>query len=441
MSLQKNSFQNRLKLAEQKLGFDFNEDLESNTLSNSKSDSLLNNNLKDINDESSKKLFEGLPLSTWNEVYDKNDIYCNSEGYCFQTYYKQPVITNENNNISNDDTNNDEDSPVIFIGHHGAGSSGLTFHELTKSIKNTSIDENYFTIPGFLTFDMRGHGNTNLINKTNKILNDLSYNLSIDQLIEDFEFLFNHFMFTILKKFDNVSIFLIGHSLGGSILTKFVSNSTKNSYYKYIKGLIIIDIVEETAIKSLSSMNSYLNNLPKSFNSIQDAINWHLNNHLINNLQSCKVSIPSIINYDSINKNYKFIINLNNTKSFWNDWFIGLSDKFIKIPNKISKLLILANNDYLDKDLIIGQMQGKYQLIVFHSNDLNLKNIITTSTTTINNDSKKIGHFIHEDIPNKLSISLLEFVERNDNLIFHKTKTNPQLDLINKLNKKWNVKK
>ena len=42
---------------------------------------------------------------------------------------------------------------------------------------------------------------------------------------------------------------------------------------------------------------------------------------------------------------------------------------------------------------MIGQMQGKYQLVVF-------------------NDG---GHFVHEDCDFKVAITLEEFVKRNDN--------------------------
>lgn len=38
------------------------------------------------------------------------------------------------------------------------------------------------------------------------------------------------------------------------------------------------------------------------------------------------------------------------------DWFTGLSQKFLNC--RTAKLLLLAGTDRLDKDLLIGQMQG-----------------------------------------------------------------------------------
>jgi protein phosphatase methylesterase 1 len=55
-------------------------------------------------------------------------------------------------------------------------------------------------------------------------------------------------------------------------------------------------------------------------------------------------------------------------------WFNGLSTSFLSA--KVSKLLILAGTDRLDKDLTIAQMQGKFQLKVL----------------------SKCGHTIQEDV-------------------------------------------
>ena len=66
------------------------------------------------------------------------------------------------------------------------------------------------------------------------------------------------------------------------------------------------------------------------------------------------------------------------------DWFKGLSAKFLN--SKAGKLLLLAGTDRLDKPLMIGQMQGKYQLVVI----------------------PEAGHFVHEDVPAKTAEALTE---------------------------------
>lgn len=46
------------------------------------------------------------------------------------------------------------------------------------------------------------------------------------------------------------------------------------------------------------------------------------------------------------------------TKPYWENWFTGLSKKFLEARG--GKLLILAGTDRLDKELMIGQMQGMF---------------------------------------------------------------------------------
>jgi protein phosphatase methylesterase 1 len=69
---------------------------------------------------------------------------------------------------------------------------------------------------------------------------------------------------------------------------------------------------------------------------------------------------------------------------------VGLSKKFLE--SRGGKLLLLAGTDRLDKELMIGQMQGKYQLQVF----------------------PEAGHFVHEDQPAKTANVIADFYRRND---------------------------
>ena len=49
------------------------------------------------------------------------------------------------------------------------------------------------------------------------------------------------------------------------------------------------------------------------------------------------------------------------TQPLWENWFVGLSQNFLE--GKGAKLLMLAGTDRLDKELMIGQMQGLSILI------------------------------------------------------------------------------
>ena len=114
----------------------------------------------------------------------------------------------------------------------------------------------------------------------------------------------------------------------------------------------------------------------------------------IRNRTSARVSVPSLLYEETTptdpSKPWVWRTNLAETKPFWENWFIGLSKKFLEARG--GKLLLLAGTDRLDKELMIGQMQGKYQLQVF----------------------PEAGHFVQEDQPVKTARVLVDFYKRND---------------------------
>lgn len=67
------------------------------------------------------------------------------------------------------------------------------------------------------------------------------------------------------------SIILMGHSLGGAIAVNVASMAELDLP---IIGLVVIDVVEGSAMESLASMQSFLRSRPKSFKSLKDAISW-----------------------------------------------------------------------------------------------------------------------------------------------------------------------
>ncbi|KAI5953801.1 PPE1 [Candida margitis] len=246
--------------------------------------------------------------------------------------------------------------PVLICGH-GAGSSSMSFAELCRNI----TDE---TISVFL-YDMRGHGGSH---------GELDF--ALDTLVADFDFILCEF----ISRHHPSAVFLLGHSLGGAIFAKYVNTHPQG----IVKGLILLDIVEETAVSSLNVMPFFLEKLPSSFPSISKAIDWHLN-FLLFNEKSARLSLPDIFNLDTMT----WKTDLKQTQPYWNTWFVGLSKNFLNFPK--AKLLILAAHETLDKELIIGQMQGKYELVVF-------------------NNSQKSGHFVHEDLPKHVALRVQEFI-------------------------------
>lgn len=82
----------------------------------------------------------------------------------------------------------------------------------------------------------------------------------------------------------------------------------------------------------------------------------------IRNSTSARASVPSLIYEESqpsdASRPWVWRTDLSATKPFWENWFIGLSRKFL--DSRGGKLLLLAGTDRLDKELMIGQMQGTW---------------------------------------------------------------------------------
>lgn len=93
---------------------------------------------------------------------------------------------------------------------------------------------------------------------------------------------------------------------------------------------------------------------------------------MVNNSASARVSIPSqLVKHDG---EYRWRVSLDKTEPYWTGWFTGISELFL--ATKIPKMLLLAGTDRLDTALTVGQMQGKFQLVVLPS----------------------VGHTIQEDV-------------------------------------------
>ena len=58
------------------------------------------------------------------------------------------------------------------------------------------------------------------------------------------------------------------------------------------KGIVIIDVVEGTAIEALPFMESVVMSRPKTFASIEDAIKWVHTHSIVKNKESARVSVP-----------------------------------------------------------------------------------------------------------------------------------------------------
>ncbi|KAH0841168.1 hypothetical protein AYO21_06942 [Fonsecaea monophora] len=270
-------------------------------------------------------------------------------------------------------------SGPLIVTHHGAGSSGLSFAVFTIELLKI------LPSAGVLSLDARGHGQTTTTTSSGG--SPPSQDLSLTTLAEDVAFVVNAVK-AYMKWSTLPDIVLIGHSLGGAVVTEVAHERLLGNA---LLAYGVLDVVEGSAMDALKSMDTYLSTRPKSFPSLASGIEWHTKSRTIRNTTSARVSVPSLLHESKTTKDTWFWrTDLAATKPFWEDWFVGLSKKFLE--SRGGKLLLLAGTDRLDKELMIGQMQGKYQLQVF----------------------PEAGHFIQEDQPTKTAQIVADFYRRND---------------------------
>lgn len=318
------------------------------------------------------------------------------------------------------------EGPVLVL-LHGGGYSGLTWALFTDEIMKKIQCK-------VLAIDLRGHGETETKDDDD---------LSIDTMTNDIVGIVDHLYGT------SETIIFIGHSMGGALATHCAHKM------QTCAGLVVIDVVEGTAMDSLSSMQTFLKNRPACFMSIEHAIQWCYRSSQTHNLDAARVSMPGQIkntttgklaSYElsenpnivpvpdaviagelakqtvsgiatiseeededggqsccqnpNLNKNadtsdmappkctYSWRINLSKTEVHWKGWFQGLSELFLNTP--APKLLLLANIGGLDTSLTVGQMQGKFQMVVL----------------------PRCGHAIHEDLPERVADMIASYLVR-----------------------------
>ncbi|THH10050.1 hypothetical protein EW145_g1601 [Phellinidium pouzarii] len=274
-------------------------------------------------------------------------------GLNFRVYYSPPTVV----------------GGTVMICHHGAGYSGLSFACFTKEVMAQT------------------NGKTKLIDDS---MSDAD--LSVEVLSRD---AYNLLLTLFPKPAETPTFLLVGHSMGGSVLVRTCPMLIESKYR--VTGVAVLDVVEGSAIDALPFMNKLLDSRPNGFDSIEEAVEWHVSNHTIRNPQSARISVPSLfVQSESPNDHeheFKWRTPLRSTAQYWESWFLGLSSKFLAV--RAARLLVLAGTDRLDKELMIGQMQGKFQMIVVPDT----------------------GHMIHEDNPERLADILMEFWRRNERVV------------------------
>jgi len=300
----------------------------------------------------------------------------------------------------------------LFICHHGAGASGMSFAPLSKKLQ-TMMPE-----AGILSLEAREHGSivissSTLESPSNSSIsrNDLAVerevlDFSIDTLTNDAQT-----MISLVAADQNWKslppCILIGHSLGGMICTRLASTGVLG---QPLVGVMVLDVVEGSAVEAIQFMKTHLAARPQRFSSVEEAIEWHVRNRVIRDASSAAISVPGllkvVVKEDGNVEGFTWKTNLIRTQPWWEGWFSGMSKAFLQ--SKCTKSLILAGTDRLDKELMVGQMQGLYHIYLFKQN---INNQLGKFQLTV---IPGAGHFLHEDVPERMARLAIDFFKRND---------------------------
>ncbi|XP_047739970.1 probable protein phosphatase methylesterase 1 [Hyalella azteca] len=161
------------------------------------------------------------------------------------------------------------EGPLLLL-LHGGGYSALTW--------SLVVDEVCSEVPQcqVLAFDQRGHGST----KTQQ-----PSDMAASTLARDVGRVLDAVMGPTL----NVPVVLVGHSMGGAVA---VHAEFEQHLSVQVAGLVVIDVVEGTALAALSAMHSVLAARPSSFASLQEAVLWSYRSGQTRNLDAARISMP-----------------------------------------------------------------------------------------------------------------------------------------------------
>jgi protein phosphatase methylesterase 1 len=206
----------------------------------------------------------------------------------------------------------------LFVMHHGAGSSGLSFAVLAAEIRKR------LPAAGILSVDARGHGLTTTSAAAaaagatfssegdgpegEKQGEDLTLPTLAADLLAVLTLTQAAMRWPALPP-----LILVGHSLGGAVVTEFASvllpkvratppstsesttENENNSKAIDLLGYAVLDVVEGSAMDALQSMHAYLATRPAGFESLRDAVEWHVRSRTVRNAVSARASVPGLL--------------------------------------------------------------------------------------------------------------------------------------------------
>ncbi|GAB0493080.1 hypothetical protein MMPV_004352 [Pyropia vietnamensis] len=302
---------------------------------------------------------------------------------------------------------------VVVLLLHGGGHCALSWARTAQAlVADTGPDA-----VRVVAYDARAHGHTVTADPARE------YELSAEQQVDDAVGVVTALCGAGLAACGEgppaPSLVVVGHSMGGAIATRVVASGRLRS----VVGLVVIDVVEGTAVQALPYMSSWLRSRSRSFATVPRAIRYVVNAGHVRRSASARISVPpqlmlvhppgaaAAAGGDRVHpggggdsggggsdgagarprrrSRWTWRTQLDKSEVYWRGWFVGLSAAFLRC--NVAKVLVLAGVDRLDRELMIAQMQGKFQTVMIPS----------------------AGHAVHEDEPEATAGAIAGFLRRN----------------------------
>ena len=126
------------------------------------------------------------------------------------------------------------ESAPLFVMHHGAGSSGLSFAVCAEEIRKA------LPKAGILSLDCRDHGSTQ-VTRTDGDSSSVEMDLTLETLSRDLLFVINETRSKMGWGQDLPDIVLVGHSLGGAVITDVAKQGALG---QKLLAYAVLDVVE-----------------------------------------------------------------------------------------------------------------------------------------------------------------------------------------------------
>lgn len=104
-------------------------------------------------------------------------------------------------------------------------------------------------------------------------------------------------------------VVIVGHSLGGAQAIRLAFQSHCLSDIVKLCGLVVVDMVEGSALQSLPYMKSALEQMPKHFDSIAEAVSWTVSSGMVRNPMSAEISVPpQLVKVRNLSLTHKYLV-------------------------------------------------------------------------------------------------------------------------------------